>query len=166
MTIQHPHLTVIAGDATSASDVSKVVQGTDVVISAVGQPPRAKTHIMELVAKNILESNPAKFILISSLGIGGSATSIRCILSLVAGSGNINDAEAADRLGCSSTECPWIVVRPAGLSDAPGTGKYLATEATGASLRQLSRADVAQFLLDALTEKKWERKAIQLYAAK
>ena len=120
---------------------------------------------MSLVASNILEASPAKLILISSLGIGGSAESIRCILTLIAGSGNIGDAEVADQLGRSAT-CPWLVVRPAGLSDAPGTGKYLATEDTGASLRPLSRADVAQFLLDALKEKRWERKALQLYAAR
>lgn len=49
---------------------------------------------------------------------------------------------------------------------APESTLPLCTEETGASLRPLSRADVAKFLLDALSEKKWERKAIQLYAAK
>ena len=62
-------------------------------------------------------------------------------------------------------KCAWIVVRPASLSKKLGTGQYLATENGGASLRQVSRADVAKFLLDALTTKQWERKAIQLYAS-
>lgn len=128
VTLRHAKLAIIQGDVTNGDDVAKVVQGADVVISCVGQPPRAKTHYMELTASNILSNNPgqAKVILISSLGLCGSAPSIKCILSLIAGRGNIQDAEAADRLGCAAT-CPWVVVRPAGLSDAPGTGKYLAT---------------------------------------
>ena len=56
-------------------------------------------------------------------------------------------------------------VRPAGLSDSAGKGRYLATEATGASFSPLSRDDVAVFLADEIEACKWDRCAIQLYAA-
>ena len=157
-------LTVIQGDSTNAADVAKVVNGVDVVVSCVGQPPRARTHIMERTAANILSASPKKVILISSLGLCGSSPFIRYVLSLIAGGANIRDAEAADRLGQNSS-CPWVVVRPAALGDANGSGRYLATEAIGASFSPIARADVAKFLLDALTEPKWERTALQLYAA-
>ena len=58
------------------------------------------------------------------------------------------------------------LVRPAALGDKPGTGKYLATEETGASLSEIARDDVALFLADALQAEHWERKALQLYATK
>ena len=164
VTLKHAKLKIIQGNSTSSADVAKVAQGVDVVVSCVGQPPRASTHIMETTAANILSASPKKVILISSLGLCGSSPFIRYVLSLIAGSANIRDAEAADRLGCNSS-CPWVVVRPAGLGDGAGSGKYLATEATGASFKPIARADVALFLLDALTEPKWERSALQLYAA-
>ena len=43
----------------------------------------------------------------------------------------------------------WVCVRPAALGDGAGKGKYLATEATGASFAILPRDDVALFLADA-----------------
>ena len=164
VTLTHAKLQLVKGDATSAADVAKVASGVDVVVSCVGQPPRARTHIMETTAANILSASPKKLILVSSLGLCGSSPFIRYVLSLIAGSANIQDAEAADRLG-GNASCPWVVVRPAGLGDAPGSGRYLATEETGASFSPISRADVATFLLDALTKAEWERKALQLYAA-
>ena len=137
VTLKHAQLKIIPGNSTSAADVAKVAQGVDVVVSCVGQPPRASTHIMETTAANILSASPKKVILISSLGLCGSSPFIRYVLSLIAGSANIRDAEAADRLGCNSS-CPWVVVRPAGLGDGAGSGKY----ATGD--RRILQADCAR----------------------
>ena len=85
VTLRHSELKVIKGDATNAADVGKVVQGMDAIISCVGNPPRAPTPTMHLIASNILSNNPTKVVFISSLGIGGSSPTIRCILSLIAG---------------------------------------------------------------------------------
>ena len=123
-----------------------------------------------LTAANILAANmtqmakPAKVIVISSLGLGGSSPLIRCMLSLIAGPDNIRDTEAMDLLVRCAAH-PFVVVRPAALADAPAKGAYRATEATGAALFPISRADVAKFLFDALTDKQWDYKAVQLYAA-
>ena len=54
VTLKHAKLKIIQGNSTSAADVAKVAQGVDVVVSCVGQPPRAATHIMETTAANIL----------------------------------------------------------------------------------------------------------------
>ena len=44
------------------------------------------------------------------------------------------------------------------LGDGAGKGKYLATEATGASFAMLPRDDVALFLADACESDHWNRK--------
>ena len=93
-----------------------------------------------------------------------SSPLIRCMLSLIAGPDNIRDTEAMDLLVRCAAH-PFVVVRPAALADAPAKGAYRATEATGAALFPISRADVAKFLFDALTDKQWDYKAVQLYAA-
>lgn len=113
---------------------------------------------------NIMEAKPQRVIYISSLGLCGSSPMIRYILLPIAGGANIRDGERADDL-CRNASCPWTVVRPAGLSDAVGKGKYLATEATGASFRAISRDDVALFLADEVEACKHDRVAVQLYAA-
>ena len=71
--LKHAKLTIVAGNATSAEDVAKVASGVDVVVSCVGQPPRATTHIMERTVANILEAKPQRLIYISSLGLCGSS---------------------------------------------------------------------------------------------
>jgi len=164
MTLTHKNLKIVQGDATSKDDVAKLCAGADVVVSCVGQPPRAATHIMEKTAANILAGKPKKIIVVSSLGLCGSSPLIRYALLPIAGSLNLRDAERADAL-VRDANCPWVCVRPAALGDGAGKGKYLATEATGASFAMLPRDDVALFLADAAESDHWDRKAVQLYAA-
>ena len=92
---------------------------------------------MEKTAANILAGKPKKIIVVSSLGLCGSSPLIRYALLPIAGA----------------------------LGDGAGKGKYLATEATGASFAMLPRDDVALFLADACESDHWDRKAVQLYAA-
>ena len=119
---------------------------------------------METTVANILFAKPQRVIYISSLGLCGSSPLIRYVLLPIAGGANIRDGERADEL-CRNATCPWTCVRPAGLADSAGKGQYLATEATGASFRPISRDDVALFLADEIQACKWDRCAVQLYAA-
>lgn len=164
VTMKSPNLFVIQGDSTSAEAMVDMVSGVDVLVCCVGQPPRAATHIMERTVANILAAKPVRVIFISSLGLGGSSPLIRYILMPIAGGANIRDGERADRLMVNSSS-PWTVVRPAGLSNAPGKGQYLATEESGASLSPISRDDVALFLWREVSQPKFDRCAVQLYAA-
>ena len=160
----NPKLVVIKGDSTSLEAISDFAASVDVVVCCVGQPPRASTHIMEKTVANILEAKPQRVIYISSLGLCGSSPLIRYVLLPIAGSANIRDGERADDL-CRNASCPWTCVRPAGLADTAGKGAYLATEATGASFSPISRDDVALFLADEVEGCKYDRQAVQLYAA-
>ena len=119
---------------------------------------------MERTVANLLDAKPQRVIYISSLGLCGSSPLIRYVLLPIAGGANLRDGERADEL-CRNASCPWTVVRPAGLGDAAGKGKYLATEATGASFAPISRDDVALFLADEVEACKHDRMAVQLYAA-
>ena len=164
VSIKNARLIVIKGDSTNAEAVADFAASVDVVVSCVGQPPRAATHIMERTVANILEGKPARIVYVSSLGLCGSSPLIRYVLLPIAGSANIRDAENADRL-CSNASTTWTVVRPAGLSDGAGKGRYQATLSDGASFSPISREDVALFLADEVENPKFERVAVQLYAA-
>ena len=75
-----------------------------------------------------------------------------------------NALKRADEL-CRNASSSWTVVRPAGLANSAGKGKYIATEAGGASFSPISRDDVALFLADEVEACKYDRSAVQLYAA-
>ena len=163
MTLAHKNLKTVQGDATSKDDVAKLCAGADVVVSCVGQPPRAATHIMEKTAANILAGKPKKIIVVSSLGLCGSSPLIRYALLPIAGSLNLRDAERADAL-VRDANCPWVCVRPAALGDGAGKGKYWRPR------RRALVRDAAARRRRALPRRRresdhWDRQAVQLYAA-
>jgi uncharacterized protein YbjT (DUF2867 family) len=53
----------------------------------------------------------------------------------------------------------WIIVRPGGLTDGPATGHYQAGLDPKISAGQVSRADVAAFVLQQLTDDTYLRQA-------
>lgn len=55
-----------------------------------------------------------------------------------------------------------VVVRPAGLSDAPGEGKYDVALADGTVGSSVSRDDVARFMLTLVAETKFDNGAVSL----
>ena len=50
----------------------------------------------------------------------------------------------------------WVIIRPSGLTDSPKTGKYKISMDAPLS-RSVPRADVADFMLKLLTDKKYDR---------
>lgn len=155
------HMTVVQGDSTIAQDVQKVCDGVDLVVSMVGNP---KKPIVEDTIKNIVACAPKRVIGITSLGMGGSAPFVKFVLGLIVGKPNIVDCEAADKL-LLDYGSKAVTVRPTGLADGPGAGKYEATKKTGMRFKPLKKADVALFLADILEDSTWDGGAVQLYAA-
>uniref|UniRef100_UPI0025EEAC24 NAD(P)H-binding protein n=1 Tax=uncultured Thiodictyon sp. TaxID=1846217 RepID=UPI0025EEAC24 len=51
----------------------------------------------------------------------------------------------------------WTIVRPGGLTDGPRTGTYSAGVEKSIQARRVSRADVAQFVLQQLTDDRFVR---------
>ena len=55
-----------------------------------------------------------------------------------------------------------VVVRPAGLSDAPGEGKYDVALANGTVGASVAREDVARFMLTLASEHKYDNGAVSV----
>ncbi len=81
---------------------------------------------------------------------------------------SFDDYEAADARIQRQSDVPCVLVRPYALTGKPGIGRYHATETQSATfLRSISRADVARFLLDAVTDARWDGKpGVQLGGAR
>jgi NAD(P)-dependent dehydrogenase (short-subunit alcohol dehydrogenase family) len=157
---EHERLTVLQGCATVAKDVADAAAGCDIVVSCVGNSD--KRQIMKTLVDNVLAVQPPRFYCITSLGMGGSSPTVRFLLGMFIGWANIRDYEAADK---AVLDAGFTVVRPTELKDIEGTGKYLATAATGMAMKPLSKPDVGLFLADVLDDTTWDGKAVQLYFA-
>ena len=151
---------VIEGNATNIEDIEKAVTKTDVIVSCLGNPK--KVQIMYKSHDNILtatskQTNIPKCILISSIGCRGTSWIIKQMLTLIGGKSSFDDYEKADKRISEEKSVPFVLVRPYALTDKEGRGKYYVTKKqNGTFLKSISRADVAKFMLDAVTDDKWD----------
>jgi len=158
-------LTVMAGDATDAAAVQATVDGADAVVSALG-PRGAKTAgLLGTAAANIVtamgKSGTRRLICVSAAGafIAGDPDMgrlIKLILPrlLAQQFADVRAMEAA----ISATDLDWTLVRATRLVNTPQTGRYrVRPEYAPAGGGKISRADVAHFMLAALTDASWIR---------
>ena len=167
---ERPNLSVSKGDATRPDEVLALVAGAEAVVSCVGNP---KGHlIMEKTAEAVLaaaaaQAAPPKCLFISSIGCGGSSWLIKQILSMIGGRAGIADYDRADARIARESVVPYVLVRPAALREKPGNGKYRAFTGDGTFARPITKEDVAEFLLAALTTNTWDGPGgVQLAGAK
>lgn len=153
---------IVVGDSTQLKDVAKIVEGSDVVVSSLGNV--GKTRILKTSFKNILtaatsQAKVPRCVFVSSIGCGGTSWFIKMVLILITGKAGFNDYETADMRVCDEKTVPCTLVRPTVLNDKPGVGKYKITEnKSGTFLKSIAREDVAKFLCNALINKNWDGK--------
>ena len=72
------------------------------------------------------------------------------------------DQRAQERL-IAASDLDYTIVRPPRLTDEPATGKYrVLPDALPSSSRHISRADVADFMLQQLTDPRFHRRGVYL----
>ena len=164
---EHPKIHVVAGDATKPGDVARVVAGVDVVVSCLGNV--GGIRIMDVSFENILsaasaQSTVPRCLLITSIGCGDSSWLVKRMLILIGGKTAFQDYEMADKRIRDESSVACVLVRPAALTDKPGSGRYNAIEKqNGTFVRPIPRSDVAKFLVDAVADNRWDGKpGIQL----
>lgn len=165
--ITHENLNVIQGDAFNSAEVTAALAGHDAVVSCLGSSKGMKqSKELQNMTKNIVEgmkvNNVERIVYTASAGVHKELTGImgKLIMQLLknalidhrAAVGHIHDA------GLNYT-----IVRPMGLTDKEFTGVYR-EDVSGVPLKSSSipRADVAHFIVKALTDPKYENTSVGL----
>ena len=161
VTIQHKNIRIIEGDILNYEQVKQAIKGQDVIISALGVDTRKSNTIISEGTKNIIrameECHVQRFICMSSAGILGNDGGFlfgKIIMPLFLK--QVFEDKKRQMNAIRESNLEWVIVRPTGLTDAPKTGKYKITGHTPAS-RSIPRADVADFMLKLITDKKYDR---------
>lgn len=158
------NIEVVRGDATNADDVSRAIEGADVVASFLGNPypnPR-KILIMEAAADRIMtaaaaQPEPPRCLMISTVGAGGSSWLIKFMLQMFTGRAGFADYERAEARVRSEARVPRAVIRPYALNDKPATGAYTVIGGSTAHFaKPIPRPDVAKFFLDCVEDTRWD----------
>jgi putative NADH-flavin reductase len=156
-------LTVTEGDALDPASVAALVKGADAVMSALG-PRGAKSPglLASAAANTVTAMNDAgvrRLIAVSAAGafIGsdpdvGALTKL--ILPRVLAKPFADVRRMEDVIRASGLE--WTLVRPTRLVGGSATGQYRTrSDFPPRGGRRIARAEVAQFMVDALSQHSW-----------
>jgi putative NADH-flavin reductase len=150
---------VLAGDATNAGDVKKAMEGQEAVIDTIGGKTPYKAVTLETDAVNavigaMMAAGARRLIVVSMMGIGASRQQApfwyRYLLMPTFLHGSTKDKIAMEE-AVRKSGLEYVIARPPILTEDPATG-HVITLGPSATGHKISRADLAQFLVDQLTE--------------
>ncbi|MCB8984559.1 MAG: SDR family oxidoreductase [Ardenticatenaceae bacterium] len=154
----HPHLAVIAGDVLRPEDAAATVAGADAVVCSLGSTADNPGDVVSRGTQNIITAMQAagvkRLVVVSSIGVGDSKDQVPLAFKVLmktvlkAAMEEKEKQEAAVR----ASGLDWVIVRPGGLTDGPYTGNYKFGLEKSIKAGQISRADVAEFVLNQLTD--------------
>lgn len=168
LNIQHPHLTSLQGDIQDAAKVAEAIAGVDAVISVLGPMPNQIEFAVSKGMQNILtamqKQGVRRLIISAGAGVRDPQDKPKLIDHVFGFLLHLLSRHAVEDMTrvvglVRASDRDWTVVRVPRLTDAPATGKirigYLGPD-VGV---QLSRADMAAFMLQQVNDKAYLRKA-------
>lgn len=165
--VTHENLKVIQGDAFNSAEVSAALADHDAVVSCLGSSKgMKKSHELQNMTKNIVEgmkeNDVSRIVYTASAGVHKELTGImgKVIMQILKNA--LIDHRAAVR-HIQDAGLNYTIVRPMGLSDKKFTGVYREDlSGVPAKSNTIPRADVAHFIVKALTDSKYENASIGL----
>lgn len=167
--MEHPRFRIVPGNVLDATTVDEAMRGHDAVLSALGhkqffRPTRILSEGTRILLSAMGTQGVHRLVCETTLGIGDTAGRmgvaytffvIPVILPFY-----FWDKTRQERL-ITESGVDWMIVRPASLTNGPRRGTYRHGPHVGSFVRTLriSRADVADFMLNQLTDNTYLRSA-------
>lgn len=159
-----PGLAVAKGDVMDLASIEQVMPGKDAVLCALGAG--SKGGVRATGTRNIIKvmqkCGVRRFVCLSSLGVGDSRANLNFFWKHIM-FGLLLRRAFADHVAqehyINESGLEWTIVRPGAYTDGDRTGAYrhgFSATATGLKLK-ISRADVADFMLNQLTDDSYIR---------
>jgi putative NADH-flavin reductase len=151
-------ITAIEGNVLDPGAVSETVENTDAVVCLLGRTPNNPPDVVSRGTRNIIEAMDdrpvSRLLVLTSMGLGSSSETVPWYVR-IANATALHDLmadKARQEELVMQSDLDWTIVRPGGLTDTPRTGEYVHGVDIDASARPISRADVADFLLQIVQE--------------
>jgi putative NADH-flavin reductase len=174
-----PSVTAVRGDAMNPAEVAAAMPGNDLVIVSLGnsQNPFAMmlgarrttpADICETGTRNIIAGMRAagvpRLLVVTAFGIGDTRDRLPFAFKLFYRTvlrEHMADKEKQEPL-VKASGLDWTLVQPVGLTDGPATGAWLADLNGVIRRQQMSRADVAAFLVSLVDDDRYSRATVAL----
>ena len=171
LTVTHPRLAVVSGDATDARALEGAMKGQHAVLSALGAGSSLRSEIASLAVASLIPAMQAqgvrRIIYLSAFGVGETIKqaslvqrlAYRTLLRQI-----FADKAKADAL-LRASGLEWTLVYPTLLTNGSRTDSYRVGERLSMKgTAKISRADVAAFMLAQLSSRDWlQRTAVISY---
>lgn len=160
LTIGHGRLAVIRGDVLDAEAVDETIAGTDAVLSVLGRTKTSPKDVQTRGTQNIVSAMERRGVrrLVSLTGAGvrdprdEPKLVDRAITSLL---GRLQPDVLEDGVRHAEvikwSDLEWVIVRGPRLTEGPKRGGYRVGMVGKHSGTRISRADLAEFVLDQLS---------------
>lgn len=163
--IPTPQLEVIRGDLTDSAALTDAMTDHDVVVSCLGtdlSDPDFLAHVTDALIPAMKSNNITRIVYLASAGIDREIPGVAgTIVTFMLRKTLRAHRNAADLWRHSSFD--YTIVRPMQLTDGPRTSVYrTSVDSVPTNGRQISRADVAQFMLNAIEEQHFIRQSVGL----
>lgn len=164
MSVQHPRLKLVQGDAMEAGKVAQTITGADAVLNALGHVKGSPENLQTVVIGHVIDAMRQQGIrrLVTLTGGGVRHPKdqpkfvdhiFKFLLSMLAGKVLADGERYIEMVRKSGLD--YVVVRAPRLYDGPHTGNYKAGYVGKESGTKLSRANLAEFMLQQVTDKRW-----------
>ncbi|ANU14608.1 Flavin reductase [Planococcus halocryophilus Or1] len=163
--LAHDKLTVVKGDAFNPVEVAAAIAGHDAVVSCLGSSQGMKKSTeLEEMTKNIVSGmqkhDVKRIVYTASAGVHGELTGVSGKLIMKMLQNALTDHRAATDV-IQTHALTYTFVRPMGLTNGDFTGKYReVTTGVPEKAKSIPRADVAHFIVKALTDAQYENASV------
>ena len=169
MALSDPNLEKICGDAMKSQDVEAALIGVDVAIQTLGialgdmfRPVHLFSDATRALITAMKSHGVKRLISVTGFGAGDSRASISCLQRLpfqIVFGRAYRDKSLQERL-IQESGLDWTIARPGVLTGGPRTGCYkILSEPSKWRNGIISRADVAEFLVRQIEDRKYIRQA-------
>jgi uncharacterized protein YbjT (DUF2867 family) len=171
--VEHAKLTRLKGDFHQKASVDAAVAGHDAVIvtasatslKAFKENPSYFSQGTGLVIEAMKSAGVRRLVVLSALGVGESRQLAGFLVKkLVIGfilKVPFEDHERQEKMTMESG-LDWVIARPGRLTNGPARKAYVKKTAIEPVPGSISRADVADFLVEAAETDAWVGKAVQI----
>jgi putative NADH-flavin reductase len=161
LSLQSERLTIVQGDVLNAADVEKAVNGSDAVLSTLGQSKGSPKDLQTVATRNMVAAmekyRVSRLVSLTGAGVDAPEDQPKLINNIIKFAlKTLSGVVLQDALGhvevIKGSNLDWVIVRGPRLTEGPRTGKYRVGWVgvnTGVSI---SRADLADFMLKEVTD--------------
>ena len=162
---KHARLSVVKGEARDAGSIDAALKGADAVVVAFGPRGMKKDDLQEVLMRNLLgamgKTGVKRVINLSGWGAGDSAPKASFFMKVIRATvlKNIYDDKDRGEALLTGSDVNYTNVRPGRLLNAPPRGGVKAS-LDGPGLKpEMTRDDLAAFMIDQLGSDAWVRKS-------